>query len=91
MLAELDDGDGDATFRAEPADEADSGAEPLGGLFNSKQQKLVPRNSSTTLVEDVLDEELATRRLAATGKRKRKWLTRAEVDTKLGRTGTSGE
>ena len=41
-------------------------------------------------VEDVLDEELATRRLAAT-KGKGTWLTRAEVDAKLGRSAAGGE
>ncbi len=38
-------------------------------------------------VEDVLDEELATRRLATKGKGK--WLTRAEVDAKLRRDKTT--
>jgi hypothetical protein len=39
-------------------------------------------------VEDVLDKELATRRLATT-KGKGKWLTRAEVDATLRRGKTS--
>ena len=41
-------------------------------------------------VEDILDEELAARRLAA-DKGEIKWLTRADIDAKLGRSGATGE